>query len=150
MTNPMSKRLNVQQKIAMFLMAVLFLVLPASAQKKPAQEIFPTPEDAVVALVDAVKTNNTAKLEAILGPGAKATLASGDEVADRRGRDLFVAAYFQYASLSDDAASKTLYIGNEVWPFPIPVVKDAKGWRFDTAAGIEELLYRRIGRNELA
>jgi hypothetical protein len=145
----MSKNSNVRQSALVFLAAVVLVTLPAAAQK-PAQETFPTPEDAVVALVDALKADNTAKLTAILGPEARTALASGDDVADRSGRGLFVAAYLQRAALSGDAASKTLSIGIEEWPFPIPVVKEASGWRFDTAAGIEELRYRRIGRNELA
>jgi Protein of unknown function (DUF2950) len=97
-----------------------------------------------------VKANNTASMAAILGPEARSAIASGDEVADRKGRDLFVAAYFQRASISGDANTKTLQIGSDDWPFPIPVVKEASGWRFDTAAGIDELRYRRIGRNELS
>ena len=149
MINSTSKTSNLQQKLVLFLAAVVFLALPAAAQK-PAQKTFPTPEDAVVALVDAVKANNTASMAAILGPEARSAIASGDDIADRKGRDLFVAAYFQRASISGDATTKTLQIGSEEWPFPIPVVKEASGWRFDTAAGIDELRYRRIGRNELS
>lgn len=149
MINSTSKISNVQEKIVLFLAAVTFLALPTAAQK-PAQKTFPTPEDAVVALVDAVKANNTASMAAILGPEARSAMASGDDVADRKGRELFVAAYVQRASLSGDANTKTLHIGSEEWPFPISVVKEASGWRFDTTAGIDELRYRRIGRNELA
>jgi len=149
MIHSTSKKSNVLQKFVLFLAAVVFLALPATAQR-PAQKTFPTPEDAVVALVDAVKANNTAGMAAILGPEARSAIASGDEVADRKGRDLFVAAYFQRASISGDGNTKTLQIGSEEWPFPIPVVKEASGWRFDTAAGIDELRYRRIGRNELS
>lgn len=149
MTNLTSKKSNVLPRITSLLAAVLFLGLLACGQK-PAEQVFSTPEDAVVALVDALRTNNTAGLTAILGPEAMSAAASGDDVADRNGRDLFVTAYLQQASLAGDDTIKTLYVGSEVWPFPIPVVKQASGWRFDTAAGIEELLYRRIGRNELA
>jgi hypothetical protein len=149
MTDATSKKMNALQKNMLFLAAVVFLGLLGCGQK-PAEQTFSTPDDAVVALVDAVKANDTAKVDAILGPEARSAVASGDDVADSEGRGLFVAAYFQQASLSDDDTTKTLYIGSEEWPFPIPVVKEASGWRFDTAAGIDELRYRRIGRNELA
>jgi hypothetical protein len=133
----------------LFLAVAVFVANYTAAQTSP-QETFPTAEDAVVAMVDALKANNVEKLVAIFGPEARDVMSSGDAVADQRGRDLFVAAYFERSSLSDGATSKTLYIGSEEWPFPIPLVKGAGGWRFDTAAGIEEIRYRRIGRNELA
>jgi len=141
--------MNVLQKIMSIQAAVVFLAL-AGCGKRPAEQTFSTPDDAVVALVDAVKANDSAKIDAILGPAARSAIASGDDVADSNGRDLFIAAYFQEASLSGDDTTKTLYIGSEEWPFPIPVVKAKGGWHFDTAAGIDELRFRRIGRNELA
>lgn len=150
MNNMTSERSKMLQKAISFLTVLVFLTLFACKQKQqPAEKIFPTPDDAVVALVDAVKTDNTAEVGAILGPKAAGAMVSGDDVADSRGRDLFVAAYLEQASLSGDDNSKTLYIGSEEWPFPIPVVKDTGGWRFDTGHGIDELHYRRIGRNEM-
>ncbi|HTT19536.1 MAG TPA: DUF2950 domain-containing protein [Candidatus Sulfotelmatobacter sp.] len=149
MTYMTSKKMNAQHRFISFLVAVVFLWL-LGCGRKPAEQTFSTPDDAVVALVDAVKANDSAKIDAILGPDARTAIASGDDVADRNGRDVFVAAYFQQASLSGDDTTKTLYIGTEKWPFPIPVVKAKGGWHFDTAAGIDELRFRRIGRNELA
>ncbi len=131
MSNSASGRWNVLQKITSFLSAVLFVSLIACRQKQPAEKIFPTPEDAVVSLVDAVKTDNNAELAAILGPKTMSAVATGDEVADRDGRDLFVAAYYQQASLSGDDTSKTLLIGSEESAFPIPVVKEGNGWHFE-------------------
>jgi Protein of unknown function (DUF2950) len=116
----------------------------------PKQQHFARAEDAVVAMVDAVKANDQARLTAIFGPEAGQAMQSGDPVADQRARDLFVAAYDESATLSDEDQVTTLHVGSEDWPFPIPLVKEAAGWRFDTAAGIDELRYRRIGRNELA
>jgi len=149
MKNSAGKASNALQKIMVFPIIIVLLALFSCGQKKAAEKTFPTPDDAVVALVDAVKTNDTAEMSAILGPEARSALASGDDVADRNGRDLFVAAYFQKASLSGDETTKTLYVGSDEWPFPIPVVKDMNGWRFDTTSGIDELRYRRIGQNEL-
>jgi hypothetical protein len=149
MTNMKIKKMNALQRFFSLLVAVSFLWLLGCGQK-PAEQTFSTPDDAVVALVDAVKANDSAKIDAILGPDARTAIASGDDVADRNGRDLFIAAYFQQASLSGDDTTKTLYVGSEEWPFPIPVVNAEGGWHFDTAAGIDELRFRRIGRNELA
>ena len=104
----------------------------------------------MVAVVDAVKADDQAKLVAIFGSDAGEAMNSGNPVADQRARDLFVAAYNERAVLVDEAGKQVLHIGSEDWPFPIPLVKEDAGWRFDTAAGIDELRYRRIGRNELA
>jgi hypothetical protein len=134
-----------------FFLPVLVLSGPScQTAEGPKQRSFPGAEDAVVAMVDALKTNDQAELWAILGPEAGEALNSGDEVADQRGRDLFIAAYYERCVLEGDEKMKTLQIGNEDWPFPIPLVKEDAGWHFDTPAGIEELLYRRIGRNELS
>jgi len=142
--------MNVAQLLCAFLIATAVFVTSHTAAQTSQQETFPTAEDAVVAMVDALKANNVEKLVAIFGPEAREVMSSGDSVADQRGRDLFVAAYFERSSLSKGTTTKTLYIGSEEWPFPIPLVKAAGGWRFDTSVGIEELRYRRIGRNELA
>ena len=88
---------------------------------------------------------------AILGADAEDLLSSGDKVADRRARQLILVALNEKWSLANQGPNtKTLIIGNEEWPYPIPLVKDKTGWRFDTAAGRQEILYRRIGRNELS
>jgi hypothetical protein len=124
--------------------------LSCRTAESPQQRSFPSAEDAVVAMVDALQANDQAELVAIFGPEAGEVMNSGDEVADQRGRDLFIAAYYERCVLDGDEKMKTLQIGHEDWPFPIPLVKDAAGWHFDTPAGFEELLYRRIGRNELS
>jgi hypothetical protein len=149
MTTMKINNMSLPKRFVSFLVAVFCLWLLGCGQK-PLEQTFSTPADAVVALVDAVRTNDFSKIDAILGPNARSAIASGDDVADHYGRDLFMAAYFQQASLSGDETSKTLLVGTEEWPFPIPVVKAKSGWHFDTAAGIDELRFRRIGRNELS
>ena len=134
---------------ALLLAAVSFMACQ-SGEKSPKQEAFASAEDAVVAMVDALTTNNEDKLVAIFGPEAREAMSSGDAVADQRGREMFIAAYNERCELVGEEQTKTLHIGSEDWPFPISLVKEAAGWRFDTTAGIEELRYRRIGRNELA
>jgi len=120
------------------------------AAQNAQQKTFATPEDAVVALVDANKAGDVDALRALLGPQGEKLLDSGDPVIDQRGREVFLVAYMEKAALMTvSPASAILYVGNEEWPFPIPLVKEGQAWRFDTAAGAQEILYRRIGRNEL-
>ncbi|HEY7675997.1 MAG TPA: DUF2950 domain-containing protein, partial [Candidatus Methylomirabilis sp.] len=114
------------------------------------QQSFASPEEAVKALVDAMKAGDMKALIAILGPAGKPLISSGDAVADRQARQRFVEAYEQANKLEKPGEAKAvLSVGKDDWPLPIPVVKGGETWRFDTAAGKEEILNRRIGRNEL-
>lgn len=116
-----------------------------------AQKTFATPEEAVRELAAAAKRGNLDEVLAFFGPEGKDLISSSDPATARMNRDVFVAAFAEGWHLVDDeGGSKSLVIGNEDWPFPVPLVKDKTGWRFDTAAGKEEVLARRIGRNELA
>jgi hypothetical protein len=117
----------------------------------PAQRTFPTAEDAVKALAEMVKAGNLDAVLAIFGPGGQELIDSSDAATARQNQKVFTVAVDERWHLEDSApARKTLIIGNEDWPFPVPIVKDVNGWRFDTTAGKEEILTRRIGRNELA
>jgi hypothetical protein len=130
--------------------ALLMVPLCALLAAGQTQKVFPTPEEAVQALVEAAKAGNTDELLAIFGPEAKEILSSGDPVADRRQREVVVVALGEGWRLVDhESGAKELIIGHEAWPFPIPLVKEANGWRFDTEAGADEILARRVGRNEL-
>ena len=114
------------------------------------QRTFAVPEDAVKALVDTAKAGNLDGLLAIFGPEGRELIASSDPATARMNRQVFAVAFREQWHLEDVTPSrKTLVIGNEQWPFPVPLVKEADGWRFDTDAGREEVLARRIGRNEL-
>jgi hypothetical protein len=116
-----------------------------------AQRTFATPEEAVNALREVTKAGKLDGLLAIFGPDSQEIVASSDAATAQQNREIFTAATAEKWRLdSRDANHKVLVIGNEDWPFPVPLVKDAKGWRFDTAAGKEEVIARRIGRNELA
>jgi len=118
----------------------------ASAQ----QRSFASPEAAVKALVAATRADRTAELVRLLGPEGKKLVTSGDPVADKEGRAKFIANYVKQHEIkrTGDAAA-TLIVGDEQWPMPIPIVRQGKSWRFDTLAGEQEILARRIGRNEL-
>jgi hypothetical protein len=132
---------------AMGLIAIGVVCPPAAAA---AQRTFATPEDAVDALIAANRGNQTGGLLAILGPQSTALIHSGDPVADQRTRERFVTAYDKAHKFESVGASKAiLVVGEHEWPLPIPLVRAHARWRFDTAAGAEEILNRRIGRNEL-
>jgi hypothetical protein len=114
------------------------------------QKSFPSPEAGVQALIEAVQKHDTKTLLEILGPAAQSLINSGDPVADRESGARFVQAYEAAHTLVPSGDTKVvLQTGPDAWPFPIPLVKDKAGWRFDTPAGKEEILNRRIGRNEL-
>lgn len=121
------------------------------AAQTPAQRTFASPDEAVQALVTAAKASDVDALRAIFGPESQELIASSDPANARMNRKVFAAAYKERHNLADEAPDrKTLVIGNEDWPFPVPIVKEGNTWRFDTAAGKEEIIARRIGRNELA
>jgi len=130
-------------------LAVVLVVASVAGAAAP-QETFPTPEDAAKALVAAAKAEDAAKLAAILGPGSEDIIDSGDEVADDNAREDFVERAEQDLSVEKvDDARAILVIGDDDWPFPVPLVETDGKWRFDTPAGVQEILNRRIGRNEL-
>ncbi len=121
---------------------------PAAASK---QQTFGSPDEAVKALMAAVKAHDDKSMLAVLGSGAKKAIYSGDAVADRAGRERFAAAYDEANKLDLQGDAKAiLSVGKDAWSFPIPVVKAGDGWRFDAKQGAEEILNRRIGRNELS
>jgi Protein of unknown function (DUF2950) len=143
----------------LFLTALLLLVtsVPFSgtafaAQKQTEkQTLFSTPEEAMKALVNAAKTKDRIALAGIFGTAAEQQLLSGDQVQDNHEMDEFAAAVEKSAKLEKvNDAKFTLTLGENNWPFPIPIVKEGNQWRFDTQAGTEEILNRRIGENELS
>jgi Protein of unknown function (DUF2950) len=115
-----------------------------------AQQSFKSPEDAAAALVASVKSGDADSIVKVLGPGAAEIVNSGDSVADADLRQRFLAAYDAKHSMNLDGDKKAvLILGPDDFPFPIPLARNKSGWGFDTAAGRLEILYRRIGRNEL-
>jgi hypothetical protein len=133
------------------IMAFGFYQSVFAAEVKPIeQKTFKSPEEAAKSLMDAVKSNDTKELLAIFGPAGKEIISSGDQVADKAGIEHFIKDYEEMSRLEKETDKKvTLIVGNREWPFPIPIVKKGETWAFDTMAGKEELLNRRIGRNEL-
>jgi hypothetical protein len=138
--------------LACFIAAAMFLLgtAPASQAAGMPQKSFSSPEEAVKSLVAAVRANDIKEMLAILGPGSRELISSGDDVADRTGREKFLKAYDQMNTLQQESADKiVLSIGADNWPLPIPIVKKGTTWVFDIRKGKQEILNRRIGRNEL-
>jgi hypothetical protein len=132
------------------LMLIALLSVPGVAQQ-PAPKTFASPEAASDALFAAVQSNNLAALLDLFGPSAQDLVVSGDSAQDARERRQFVYKYREMHRLAKDSTGATiLYVGAENWPLPIPLVEADGAWHFDTDAAKSEILYRRIGRNELA
>jgi hypothetical protein len=140
--------------------ALLSMTLPAArfadaaepaVSEQAATRSYATPDEAVAALVDALRANNVQDLHAVLGPGSEKLLNSGDKVADNSARQKFLAAYDEHHALVDAGQDrKTVQVGKDDWPLPIPLVAANGKWHFDGPAGAQEIVDRRIGRNEIA
>jgi len=141
-------RLVALARASSFFVAMVLLLVPVATN---AQQSFGTPEGAVNALVGAVRVGDERAMLKVLGPSAASIVASGDDVEDAATRARFIAAYDAKHRIALDGDSKgTLILGEQDFPFPIPLVRENGAWRLDTAAGRIEILYRRIGRNELS
>jgi Protein of unknown function (DUF2950) len=128
------------------------LLLAATTRAEGAgPRVFATPDEAVRVLIDIVKANDLDGLVVLFGPHGQELVDTSDAATGRRNREVFLAAGAEGWRLQDLVPGrKELVLGNEAWPFPVPLVKGGSGWSFDAEAGREEILNRRIGRNELA
>src|ERR1700752_4022434 len=125
-------------------------MLCLAAPDARAQQAFPTPDEAASALATAVKSGTRKDMLRVLGSDGEDIISSGDDVSDKESRERFTTAYDAKHSIKTEGDKKAVMIvGNDDFPFPIPLMKKKAGWEFDTAAGRLEILYRRIGRNEL-
>jgi len=124
----------------------------ATATSKAGPKVFPTPQAAADALVDAAEQFDVTSLSRIFGPDGKDIVFSGEYAQDRKHATDFAAQARQKKSVSVDPKSANrafLLVGTEEWPFPVPIVRRGESWFFESKAGLRELLYRRIGANEL-
>jgi hypothetical protein len=140
-------------RFAVLGLLVLFLgcsFAPTFAQQ-PGQRTFASAEEAASALFAAMQVPDEQSSLSILGPAGKDVISSGDPVEDSDTRASFVVKYQEmHRFVTEPNGALTLVVGAENWPLPIPLVKNNGSWYFDTVAGIDEILFRRIGRNELA
>lgn len=129
---------------------LILLAVLAAACASTKQPAFGTAEEAARELVEALRAEDLPRAEAILGEGGEEILYSGDDVADRNGRKEFVRLYDEKHRMEKRPdGAMTLCIGEIDWPVPAPLVRSSDQWVFDGVAGQEEILDRRIGKNEL-
>ena len=148
----MSTRLLTRSRCAIALVCVGALAaMLACRSANPGPRTFASPEDAAKALIEVAKGGKLEELMALLGPDAQPLVDASDPKTARQHREVFVVAAAEGWQLTNNGPDgRVLVVGHESWPFPVPIVKDGNRWRFDTASGVEEVVARRIGRNELA
>jgi hypothetical protein len=136
--------------VAFSFASILFVAVPHAHAQSSAQSTFSSPEDALQALVSATKAKDRTALAKVFGPDYD-QLLSGDEVEDNKDLDEFAAAVEESARLQKvDDSKYTVTVGKDNWLTPIPLIQKDGKWLFDTKAGLEEVLNRRIGENELS
>jgi Protein of unknown function (DUF2950) len=134
-------------RLVVLTLTVLACAMPSAAS---AQRSYQSPEAAAEALADAARSGERKAILSVLGLDAHQIVSSGDPVADAAARQQFLTAYDAKHQIAKEGTEKaTLVVGQEDFPFPIPLVRKGDAWQFDAAAGREEILARRIGRNEL-
>jgi hypothetical protein len=144
------------KSVVQFVLPVLFAfflgtsLVPAFAQQ-PGRRTFASAEEAGNALFAATQSDNDRAMMNILGPAGAEIISSGDPEADMEARAGFIVKYQEmHRFVTEPNGKVTLVVGAENWPLPIPLVNNHGSWYFDTAAGKDEILFRRTGRNELA
>ena len=122
---------------------------PAEAKSAEAQS-FPTPDDAAKALLEAARSDARGQIIALFGSHGADLLSSGDDIEDKNNRSDFVTLAQEKMAVEKIGEDRAIvHVGNTDWPFPIPLVKKGDSWEFDAEQGRQEILNRRIGRNEL-
>ena len=135
-------------------LAVSLTVAPAlfGAAPQESQRTFQTPQEAIQAIIDAAEHNDAAALLQLFGPDGKDILESGDPAEDKESRAEFARSAHEKLQIEQDPANPdrvTFAVGEQDWPFPVPVVRKDEKWRLDPISGRLEILARRVGRNEL-
>jgi len=150
MSHRVAELCNFWKTAAAAILTAGLLAAPALAQQA-GQKTFASPEEASKALYSAAKSNDEKAMLDLLGPDGKAIISSGDEAEDAQSRSEFATRYKEMSRLvKEPDGSVTLYIGAHNWPCPIPLVNKGNLWYFDTATGKQEILFRRVGRNEMS
>lgn len=152
MTHSMHTSLSSQaaRGCAVLMLSIFFASPNASAGGNSRQLSYPSPQVAVEGLLTAVRSGDPKMIVDVLGPEGRELASSGDPVADKAARERFISAYDEAHQIKQGDTRATLVIGKDDFPFPIPLVAANGAWRFDTAEGVEEILDRRIGENEIS
>ena len=145
----MSLTFLIMMGASIFLSLFVQAAEPSSSAKSP--QTFASPNEAAEGLIEAIRADDNKALLRVFGQDANSWLFTGDKVADQKEKDIFVAKYDAKNSLELEGDDKViLSVGDDDWPFPAPIIKQGNRWKFDAAAGREELINRRVGRNELS
>jgi Protein of unknown function (DUF2950) len=146
-----SVNLNVANLAGVVVLVLMGCFASPSVAQQPGQRTFSSAEEASSALFKAAQSNDEKAMLDILGGEGKQIVSSGDEAEDAESRANFAAKYQEMHRLVKETDGMTvLYIGAKNWPTPIPLVSKNGSWYFDTEAGKKEILYRRVGRNEMS
>jgi hypothetical protein len=138
-------------RLLVFAIVAIVAIAAAACSRTVRQQDFASAEAAAQALVAAARSDDTRGLLEVLGPKASAVVDSGDPVQDKNSRERFLQSYEAAHQLHESPQGvTTLTVGPDDWPFPFPLVQRDGRWRFDSAAGVEEVINRRVGANELA
>src|ERR1700734_1303820 len=149
--HPRNVRFSNYFKVAATAFLLLASFSPRVSAQQQGQKTFSSADEACHALVGALKSGDDKALLQILGPDGKEIISSGDPAEDAANRTNFVSKFQQmHRMVVEPNGTTTMYIGAENWPLPIPLVNKNGAWYFDTPAGKDEILFRRIGKNELA
>ena len=136
---------------ALVTLLIVVAATQAACSRSVQQKDFASAEEAAQALVAAAQSDDTRALLEVLGQEAEPVVGSGDPVQDKNSRERFLQAYATAHALDTSVEGvTTLEVGTDKWPFPFPIVQRDGRWRFDSTAGVEEIVNRRVGANELA
>ncbi|MGW8195382.1 MAG: DUF2950 domain-containing protein [Desulforhopalus sp.] len=147
------KNIKARQRLLHVLLSTAVIIVLAMERPLPAamaQLTFASPGEAVNALAEALQAKDQKALEAIFGPVGRDIVDSGDPVEDKLGQQKFLDLFKEKNSLEQTGETVILSVGSKDWPFPVPIVNRKGSWYFDSAQGVEEILARRIGKNELS
>ena len=143
--------LGSREKVVIAAMMLMSALAAGSLAQEKGQKTFASVEEASQALVTAVQSNDEKAMLDVLGQGAKDIVSSGDAAEDQANRTDFVKSYQEmHRFVKEPDGTTSLYIGAKNWPTPIPLVNNGTAWYFDSAAGRQEVLFRRIGKNEMS
>ncbi|MHB8110193.1 MAG: DUF2950 domain-containing protein [Syntrophorhabdaceae bacterium] len=143
-------RFSVISCAILFMALCIFITQGFAASKSLKQKSFDSPGEAATAIVEAAKKQDRNAMLAIFGPTAKGMILTEDKAVDKDLFDRFIAAYEEKNRIDASSDNRAfLYVGNNEWPFPVPIVKKGNKWTFDTKQGKAEIIQRRVGRNEL-
>lgn len=141
--------INIKQTY-IFPVVLCIMVMATACKQQSSQLVFDTPEAAIQTVSELIGQGDDQRIEQVFGPGSADMFKSGDDAADREDFQRVKEMIGEWVGFEDyDEDTKIALLGDDAWPLPIPLVREGAGWRFDTAEGREELLNRRVGRNEL-